>query len=345
MKNITAYMNRPGNLEFREAPLPKPAASEVLIKIECCGICGSDVHYFEFGKIGDYVVKGDFTLGHEVSGVIIEVGSGVTHLKAGDRVALEPGIPCGSCTQCKSGKYNLCKDVRFFATPPVQGALQNYVMHPADLCFPLPEQVSYLEGALVEPLCVGLHACAQGCVSVGDSVVILGAGCIGLVTLLAAKARGASKVIVVDLFEKRLDFAKKLGATQVINGKTSDVLQEICSVLGADGADVVIETAGVPQTIYQTSQIAKCGGTVVLVGVAVESDLLYNFSQVMGKELTIKSVFRYRNLYPVAIAAIADGSIDIQQIVTHRYAFQDAKAAFNEVIDDAQNVVKAVITF
>lgn len=341
--NKTAYMEEPCTMYIREIETPEPKEDEVQVKIEYCGICGSDVHYYQHGKIGDYIVEGQFTLGHEVAGVVSKTGAQVKHLKVGDRVALEPGIPCGKCEFCKQGKYNLCPDVIFFATPPVQGALQNYVTHPADMCFLLPENVTTEEGALVEPLCVGIHACKQGNVGLGKTVVILGAGCIGLVSLLAAKAAGASKVILVDLFEKRLEYAEKLGADGTINAKTEDVIAEVERMLKGDGADVVIETAGSEKTIYQTPFLAKKGGTVVLVGMAVESDLVYSFAQVMSKELEIKSVFRYRNLYPMAIDSIAAGKINVKQIVTHRFAFDNVKEGFDTVIADAQNVIKGVI--
>lgn len=343
MVNKVAYMTDVNTMFFKEVPMPKPGPMDVVVKIEYCGICGSDVHYYNKGRIGNYIVSGEFVLGHEVAGTVTELGSAVENLKVGDRVALEPGITCGHCEQCKEGKYNLCKDVVFFATPPVQGALQNFVKHPADMCFKLPENVSTKEGALVEPLAVGLHACKQGGVGLGDSVVILGSGCIGLVTLLSAKAMGASNVIVVDLFEKRLTFAKNLGANYVINARKENVEERIHEILGDRGADVVLETAGSPKTIYQTPFFAKMGGTVVLVGLAVEPSLQFNMAQVMNKELTIKSVFRYRNLYPTAINAIADGSIDVKQIVTHEFKFDDAKHAFDTVIADAENVVKGVI--
>lgn len=343
MANIAAYMTDLNTQFFKEVPMPVPGENDVVVKIEYCGICGSDVHYYKDGRIGDYIVEGEFILGHEVAGTVTQVGSNVKHLVAGDRVALEPGITCGHCEQCTEGKYNLCKDVIFFATPPVQGALQNYVKHPASLCFKLPENVSTMEGALVEPLAVGLHACKQGNVGLGDSVVILGAGCIGLVTLLSVKAAGASNVIVVDLFDKRLGFAKEMGANHVINAREENVEERIKEILGERGADVVIETAGSAKTIYQTPFFAKMGGTVVLVGLAADADLKYNMAQVMNKELTIKSVFRYRNLYPTAISAIADGSIDVKKIVTHEFKFEDVKLAFDTVIADAENVVKGVI--
>ena len=345
MKNITAYMKDPCTMYFKEIPMPEAGPQDAIVKIEKCGICGSDVHYYQHGRVGDYIVEGEFTLGHEVAGTVVSVGSEVKDLKIGDRVALEPGVGCGHCEQCKTGRYNLCEDVIFFATPPVQGALQNYVRHPANMCFKLPDNVSTTAGALVEPLCVGLHACKQGGVTLGQSVVILGAGCIGLCALLSAKALGASNVIVIDLFEKRLEFAKKLGANAVIDASREDSFARVAELLDGKGADVVIECAGSAKTIHQTPFLAKLGGTVVLTGIAVESELQYNFAQVMSKELTIKSVFRYRNLYPTAIAAIADGTIDIEQIVTHVFKFENAKEAFDTVIADAKNVVKGVISF
>jgi len=211
------------------------------------------------------------------------------------------------------------------------------------LCFNLPENVSTKAGALVEPLVVGLHTANQGNVRVGDKVVILGSGCIGLVTLLACKANGASEVVMVDLHSKRLEYAKRMGANHVINAREEDVEKRIEELFNNRGADVVIETAGAVKTVKQTPFFAKRGGTVVICGIAPIDPIEFSFSTVINKELTIKSVFRYRNLYPAAIAAIADGSIDVEQIVTHEFSFEDAKKAFDTVIKDAENVVKGVI--
>ncbi len=332
-------------MEMREIPKPVPKEGQVLVKIEYCGICGSDVHFYKDGRIGDHILKDDIVLGHEVAGIVTELGEGVTQLKVGDRVALEPGIACGKCIFCKTGYYNLCSEMVFFADPPVPGALQEYAAHPADLCFKLPDNVSTMEGALVEPLSVGLHAAGIGDVKLGQNVIILGTGCIGLVTLLACKARGAAQIAVVDLYDKRLTFAKRLGATHVINAKKCNVVEKIKEIFDGQGADVVFETAGSIVTIAQTPFLAKRGGTVVLVGQASESEVSYNFSEVMIKELTVKSVFRYRNSYPVAIAALSTGAIDVKQIVTHEFAFKDSRDAFDTVIKDAENVVKGVIRF
>ena len=203
-KMKTAVMLGIGEMGFEERDIPQVKDDEVLVKLEYVGICGSDLHYYETGAIGDYVVEPPFVLGHEPGGTVVEVGKNVTHLKAGDRVALEPGKTCGHCEFCKTGRYNLCPDVVFFATPPVDGVFQEYVAHEADLCFKLPNNVSTLEGALIEPLAVGFHAAIQGDAHLGQKAVVMGAGCIGLVSMMALKARGVSEVYVVDIMEKRL---------------------------------------------------------------------------------------------------------------------------------------------
>lgn len=336
------YLTEPGKMEIVEEPVPEAGQGQVLVRIEYNGICGSDVHFFKDGRVGDCVLTDKFVLGHEVSGTVVELGEGVENLNVGDRVALEPGYACGKCEFCKSGRYNLCPDVKFFAAPPVRGALQEYVAHPADMCFKLPDNVSTMEGALVEPLAVGLHATGLGNVGLGQSVLILGAGCIGLVTLLSARARGASKIIVADLYEKRLEYAREMGADVTINAQTEDVSGRIREIL-KEGPDVVLETAGSPATIAQTAHIAKRGGTIVLVGMSAQSEISYNFFQIMEKEATVKCVFRYRNLYPTAIAAIASGSINVKQIVTHEFSLEDSNLAFDTVVKDARNVVKGII--
>ncbi|MHB8072292.1 NAD(P)-dependent alcohol dehydrogenase [Desulfosporosinus fructosivorans] len=343
MKNRAAYMTGLNKMEIREIEVPVPKEKEVLVKLEYVGICGSDVHYLEHGKIGDFIVNGDFILGHECAGTIVAIGAKVETLKVGDKVALEPGITCGQCEFCKSGRYNLCPDVEFLATPPYQGCLMNYIAFPENMAFKLPDMISTKEGALVEPLAVGMHAAKQGNVKLGDSVVILGSGTIGLVTLLACKAFGATDITVVDVIPKRLEYAKKLGATTVINATEVDVLTEIDKLTNKKGVDIVIETAGSATTIAQTPYLIKNGGCIVLVGMAPQDIIEYNFAKILAKEAEIKSVFRYRNIYPQAIQAISKGVIDISGIITHEFAFDDVAKAFDFVINHKQEVVKAVI--
>lgn len=340
-----AYMQGLDKMVIKEIPVPEAGEKQVLVKLEYVGICGSDVHYFHHGACGSYKVdlENDFMLGHECAGTVVEVGPGVSELKVGDRVALEPGITCGKCEFCKSGRYNLCPDVVFLATPPVQGCYEEYIAFPEDMCFKLPDNVSAKEGALIEPLSVGFHAANQGNVQTGDTVVILGAGCIGLVTLLSCKARGAGKIIVADLVDARLEKAKELGAAHVINGKKTDALKEIEKLTGGKGADKVFETAGSPVTIAQTPFIVKRGGTIILVGLAAVEEINYNFAQIMDKEAEIKSVFRYRNIYPKAIAAVESGAIDVKGIVTHEFDLDHIQEAFDEAVNNKTDLVKVVI--
>jgi len=344
MKNTAAFLTGLEKIEFRDIEVPKIKDDEVLVKMEAVGVCGSDVHYYSHGRIGDFVVKFPFILGHECAGTIVEAGSAVKNLKVGDRVALEPGIPCGSCEFCLSGKYNLCPDVRFFATPPYDGCLMNYVTHPAQFAFKLPDNVSSVEGALVEPLAIGINAALTGGVKLGDTVVIFGSGCIGLVTLLASKAYGATKVIVVDVIEKRLNVAKGMGAV-TLNAKECDVRGEIMKLTDGKGAQVVIDCAGTNDTFCQTVEVAKAGGTIVWVGLASDTVSGLRVGPISTKELTIKSIFRYKNLYPTAIAAIAGGKIDVSGIVSNKYKFEDTPKAFAETLKNAQNIVKSVIVF
>lgn len=343
MRNRVAYMTGLQKMEMREREVPKPQPDEVLVKLEYVGICGSDVHYYERGRIGDFIVNGDFVLGHECAGTIAAVGSDVRHLQVGDRVALEPGVTCGQCEFCMTGRYNLCPDVRFLATPPYDGCLAEYIAYPAQWAFKLPDAVSTREGALVEPLSVGLHAARQGKVKLGDRVVILGAGAIGLMTLLASRAFGAVEAIVVDVLDKRLALADKLGATHVIDARQEDVKTAVSALTLGQGADVVFETAGSEITVQQTPYLVKRGGIIVLVGLAPKDIIAFDFMQVMWKEARIQSVFRYHNLFSAAIRAMASGQIDVKEMITHEFPFADSERAFDYVISNKGDVVKAMI--
>ncbi|MDD2969919.1 MAG: NAD(P)-dependent alcohol dehydrogenase [Lachnospiraceae bacterium] len=330
-------------IEIQEKPMPEITETEVLVKIEYVGVCGSDLHYYESGRIGDFIVEPPFILGHEAGGTIVKTGAKVKHLKVGDRVALEPGKTCGECEFCKQGKYNLCKDVQFFATPPVDGVFQEYVAHDAALSFKLPDQVSTMEGALIEPLAVGMHAAMQANAHIGQTAVVTGAGCIGLVTLLALKAMGVSKVIVTDIMKKRLDKALELGADYVINSKEEDAVKRIMELTGDTGADLGFETAGSQITATQLIKSAKKGATIVLIGYSADGMMNLPIGTTLDKELTIKTIFRYRNIYPTAIQAVATGKIDIKKIVTNTFILSDIKEALDRCVREKADIVKGVI--
>ena len=330
-------------LGFTQREIPQPLEDEVQVKVEYVGICGSDLHYFEQGRIGDYIVEPPFVLGHEASGVVTAVGGKVTGLTLGDRVALEPGKTCGHCYYCRKGEYNLCPDVVFFATPPVDGVLCEYVCHPANLCFKLPEQVSTLEGALIEPLAVGFHAARQGGAELGQTAVVTGAGCIGLVSMMALKAMGISNVYMIDIMDNRLEKAMELGATGVINGKKEDAVQKVLELTGGLGCDLVIETAGTQQTAAQAIQMGRKGASIVLVGYSKTGEMNLPISLFLDKEQSIHSVFRYRHIYPLAIEAVANGKIDLKGLVTNTYAFEDVQKAFDESLENKDKIVKSVV--
>lgn len=342
-KMKVAVMLGIGKMGFEERDIPKVKENEVLVKLEYVGICGSDLHYYETGAIGDYVVEPPFVLGHEPGGTVVEVGKNVKNLKVGDRVALEPGKTCGHCEFCKTGRYNLCPDVVFFATPPVDGVFQEYVAHEADLCFKLPDNVSTLEGALIEPLAVGFHAAIQGDAHLGQRAVVMGAGCIGLVSMMALKASGVSEVYVVDIMEKRLDKALELGATGVINGAKEDVLEKVNELTDGAGMDLVIETAGTEITTRQAIHMAKKGSNIVLVGYSKSGEMTLPMSLVLDKELTFKTVFRYRHIYPMAIDAVAAGKVNLKGIVTDIFGLDEAQKAMDYSVNNKADIVKAVI--
>ncbi|MCI8623986.1 MAG: NAD(P)-dependent alcohol dehydrogenase [Provencibacterium sp.] len=338
-----AVMTGIGKIDYETRPIPQPKAGEVLVKLEYVGICGSDLHYYESGRIGGFIVEPPFVLGHEPGGTVVEVGEGVTHLKAGDRVALEPGKTCGHCEFCRTGRYNLCPDVIFFATPPVDGVFSEYVAHEAGLCFKLPENVSTMEGALIEPLAVGFHAARQGGAEAGQTAVVTGAGCIGLVSMMALKAMGVSRVYVSDVMEKRLEKALELGADGVVNARKEDTVEAVNRLTGGAGCDLVIETAGAEITTRQAIAMTKKGATIVLVGYSATGELTLPVSTALDKELTFKTVFRYRHIYPMAIEAVAQGKVNLKGIVTNFFDFNDLQNAMDQSVSDKANIVKAVV--
>ncbi|GHU01693.1 sorbitol dehydrogenase [Betaproteobacteria bacterium] len=338
-----AVMKGIGKMGYTERPIPEPKANEALVKLEYVGICGSDLHYYESGRIGDYVVEPPFVLGHEPGGTVVKVGAEVTHLKVGDRVALEPGKTCGHCEFCREGKYNLCPDVVFFATPPVDGVFQEYVAHEAGLCFKLPDNVSTLEGALIEPLAVGFHAANQGGAHAGQTAAVFGSGCIGLVSMMALKAEGVTTVYQIDNMQKRLDKALDLGAAKVINFQEQDPVQGIRELTGGRGCDLVIDTSGSEIAAGQAVAMLRKGGTFVAVGYGKTGMINFPMSDAMNKELRIETVFRYRHIYPMAIDAVAAGRVNLKGIVTNTFDFNDIQNAMDRSIADKANIVKAVV--
>ena len=339
----TAVMKAIGKIELEEREIPQLKEGEVLIKIGYVGICGSDVHYFETGAIGDFVVKPPFVLGHEAAGTVVALGEGVDSLKIGDRVAMEPGKTCGHCEFCRTGRYNLCPDVQFFATPPYDGVFQEYVAYDASMCFRLPDNVSLMEGALIEPLAVGFHAANQGGAHIGQKAVVFGSGCIGLMCLMALKAEGVTEVYVVDVIDKRLEKAMELGAAGVINSSKEDAEERIMELAGGYGVDLAIDTAGADVTINQGIRMVKLGGTIVCVGYSRSGKVTLDMSVALNKEITFRTVFRYRHIYPMAITAVSSGLINLRNVVTDTFTLDEIQEAMVKSVNDKVNIVKAVI--
>jgi len=343
--NLTAVLHKTGDLRLEQRPIPEPQEHEVLLRMSAVGICGSDVHYLVRGHIGDFVVKSPMVLGHEAAGVVVKCGGKVKNLKPGDRVAIEPGVPCRMCDYCKGGKYNLCRDVVFCATPPYDGNLCRYYTHAADFCFKLPEHVSLEEGALLEPLSVGVHACRRAGVTIGTTALITGAGPIGLVSMLVAKAMGASKVVVVDLVDTRLEVAKKLGADFVLKATpgmdTAQLVEKVREILG-DLADVTIECSGAESSIKLAIQGTRAGGVVLLVGLG-PAEVKVPIVDAAVREVDIRGVFRYANCYPLALDLIATGKVDVKPLITHHYKLEETLQAFETSRTGAGGAIKVMI--
>lgn len=344
MENREALLVEQGKLEVFPCAMPEVQEDEVLVKMEYCGVCGSDVHYFRFGGIGRRKVTYPYVLGHECTGEVMQIGPKVTNVAVGDKVVLEPGLGCGRCEYCMTGRYNLCEDMKFMATPPYPGAFKRYLAYPARGCFKLPDRVSTLEGAMIEPLAVGMHAARRGEVDNSKVVLITGTGCIGLMTLLACKAMNAQRIIVTDVFQNRLDKALSLGADEAINVAETDMIERLKELTGGKGADIVFETAGRAQTAAQNVFAVRRGGVIVQVG-TIADPVPYQFNELGKIEADIRSVFRYRNIFPLAIQLIEKGDIDLKAIGPDIFAFEDVAQAFDTAIHRGNEVVKCILKF
>jgi L-iditol 2-dehydrogenase len=330
--NRAAVLHAIGDVRIEDRPVPEPGPREVLVEIAAVGVCGSDVHYYEHGRIGDHVVRAPLVLGHESAGRIVALGERATRHAVGDRVTLEPGVPCGRCRECRAGRYNLCPDVAFFATPPIDGAFANYVAIHEDFAFALPDSLSDEEGALMEPLSVGIWACRKAGVSAGDRVLVTGAGPIGLLALQVARAFGATEVTVSDLNEHRLALARRTGATRVVapGGELGEV-------------DALIECSGHPAALADGIAALRPAGTAVLVGMGPGATAELPVALIQNREIWVTGTFRYANTYPTAIALAASGRVDLKAIVTGRFGLDDTEAALRAGREDPASVKPIVV--
>lgn len=336
-------LHKPFDMRLHDEPVPEPKPDEVLVQVKSVGICGSDVHYYREGGIGDQVITSPFILGHEFSGVIAEVGSGVGDLKPGTRVAVEPGKPCFQCKPCKRGLINLCRKIQFFGTPPVDGSFREYLTWPANLVVPIPDTMSFDEAAMIEPLAVGVYSADLAEIKGGEMVAVLGAGAIGLSCLQAAKAAGAEFAIVSEPIAERRELAVKLGADAVIDPTTTDAPHAIMDATDGDGADVVFEAAGEVETCEQSAFAAKSAGTIVIVGIPEEDIYRFNATIARRRELTVRFARRSRNATRRSIDLAASGKIDVASYVTHTFPLEKAAEAFELAHEKRDGALRVVI--
>lgn len=330
-------------LRLGEYPIEEQVGDDdVRIQIKSCGICGSDIHYYLHGRIGDFVVEEPMILGHEASGVVTEVGSHVHHLHPGDRVCMEPGIPDLKSKETLSGQYNIDPSVRFWATPPIHGCLRENVVHPAMFCFPISDAMSFGEGAMIEPLSIGMEAAKQAAIQPGDVAFVNGAGTIGIMTALSALAGGCSSVIIADVKQAKLDIAGRYRNIIPVNSAREDVRSFVQKATRGNGADRLFECSGFDGGYPSFLTTAAPGATAVLVGIPgglVPLDVGY--LQKMG--ITIKTVFRYVNEYPKAIAQVASGNIDVKPLISKVFPFDQAVSAYEFAAAGHEDVVKVMI--
>jgi L-iditol 2-dehydrogenase len=326
-----AVLRAPGDVVVEERPVPEPGPGEVVVRVSSVGVCGSDTHYYEHGRIGRFVVESPLVLGHEAAGEVAAVGPGVTTLRTGQRVSVEPGVPDLTCPQCLAGRYNLCPGMRFFATPPIDGAFAEYVVVHAAFAHPVPGSISDDAAALLEPLSVGIWACRRGGVTAGSRVLVTGAGPIGLVSVQAALAFGATDVVVSDVNPARLALARELGATELVDARTASVtdLDRLPTVL--------LECSGHPAATAQAIHALAPAGRAVLVGMGGD-ELPLPLSVVQERELEVTGTFRYAGTWPIAIALVAAGRIDLDRLVTGTYRLDEAEDALTAGRRDPDSV-------
>ncbi|CAO3680596.1 unnamed protein product [Umbelopsis vinacea] len=349
--NVNVVLRKQGEIVLEERPVPTIEPDQVLLNIKVTGICGSDVHYWLHGGIGDFQLKAPMVLGHESAGIVVAVGDKVKHLQVGDRVAVEPGVACRHCEECKSGRYNLCKDMRFAATPPIDGTLCNYYAHAADFCYKIPDSLSLEEAACIEPLSVAIHAANRSNIKSGDRVFVFGAGPVGLLCCAMAKAAGAGHVSIADISPSRLEFAKSYCTDSQIVLKRPEAgepnieysRRTAKAILETEQmADVVIDATGAETCVQMSLMLAKNGGCVVLVGMGSSVQSL-PVQELGAREVDIKGIFRYCNTYPRAVKMLSSGAIDVKPLITHSYPLKNAVDAFEHVKSGRDGAIKVVI--
>jgi L-iditol 2-dehydrogenase len=336
------------DLRLETLPRPAPGPGEVLLRVASVGVCGSDVHYYEHGRIGSQVVTAPIIMGHEFSARIAELGAGVEGLQVGQLVTVEPGISCGQCEPCLHGHPNLCPNVRFCGTPPIDGVFAEYTVMPAHNCFPLPDTFDAVAAAMLEPLGIAIHTVDLAHLKPGQTVAVLGAGPVGLLIAAVAKAGGASKIYMTEPLAHRRQFALDYIADAALDPyapdhRAPDAVDEVMRLTGSRGVDVAFEAAGAPETPQQAAAMARIGGKVIIAGIPADDAMVMNASTVRHKGLTIKIVRRMKHTYPRAIRLVETGMVDVRSLATHLLPLDRIAEAFELVSAYDDGVIRAVI--
>jgi L-iditol 2-dehydrogenase len=326
-----SFLNKAGDISIKEIDVPTLDSDEVLVRVESVGICGSDVHYYKHGKIGPFVVNQPLILGHELSGVITEVGSSVDKKRVGERVAVEPQRACDKCEQCVAGRYNLCPEMEFYATPPIDGAFCEFVKIQSKFAYAIPESVSFDAAALIEPMSVCIWAAQKAQIARGTKVLIAGAGPIGVIMAQVASAMGASEVVVTDIVPDRLAFVLKHGATRTINTKTESI--------GDEKFDAFIDACGVESAVVAGVKATGPAGRVLLVGLGSD-EMTLPISHIQNNEIIVTGVFRYTNTWPIAIDLLANKKVNLDAVITHHFGLDQAEDGLKATTSpDAMKVI------
>jgi L-iditol 2-dehydrogenase len=333
----------PRDMRMAEVPDPTPGPGEALVRVRAVGVCGSDVHYYLDGHIGDAVATFPFTMGHEFAGEIAALGPGTEGPPVGTRVAVDPAIACGKCETCLDGNPNCCPNVRFPGSAPIQGTLSEYYAHPAELCVPLPDALDFADGALLEPLGVVVHTLTLAKIRPGDTVVVLGGGPIGLMTLEVALSSAAGAVFLSEPIPERRDLARQIGASAICDPTTEDPVAWLNALTAGRGVDIVIEAAWGGDAVGQAVNMAKPAGKVVLVGIPREDIVTFQAGAARRKGLSILMSRRMKLVYPRAMSLVERGVVDLKQYLTHRFPLERAGDAFELVSTFSDGVVKAMI--
>jgi L-iditol 2-dehydrogenase len=333
----------PRQLELHEMPEPRhPCSGEVLVRVRAVGICGTDMHWYSDGGIGSLRAVYPQVLGHEPAGEIAALGPGTTDLTAGQKVVIEPTITCGRCEFCRAGRHNNCVSAIFMSSPQMPGLFRDYAVVPWANVIPVPEDMSFAQATLIEPVAVMLHVMELVQIQLGDTVAVLGAGPIGMLTAIMARIAGASRIFIADKVAHRVALAREIAADVAVNTASESFYQAVMDQTRGRGADVVFDAAAVPETIQSAIHVARMGGQLVLIGIPSVHDMRVDLLTAMAKELRIQTIKRSNHNAHAAIALLESGRIP-EKIVTHRLPFEKTPAAFEMLAAYADGVGKVVI--